>query len=146
MPCFGRQNREKSASFGHLNTSSFVTGRSSRKNYWKFTIRTAKIQHTPKGVPDLMIQHFEAAENPNDALNVSFVKAIKSLNISGLLVQCGIRKDTHTIAGESSGDKRSAFEIFQFLCLWYFKAATCIVSSAQNVKTLPAPKALTIGS
>ncbi len=68
-----------------------------------------------------MIQHFETAVNPNDALNVSFVKAIKSLNISGLLAQCGIRKDTRTIAGESSGGKRSAFEIFQFLLLMVFQ-------------------------
>ena len=68
-----------------------------------------------------MIQHFETAENPNSALNVSFVSAIKSLNISSLLSQCGIRKDSRTIAGESGGNKRSAFEIFQFLLLMVFQ-------------------------
>ena len=68
-----------------------------------------------------MILHFGASENPNDALNVSFVNAIKVLNISGLLSQCGIRKTSRTIAGESNGGKRSAFEIFQFLLLMVFQ-------------------------
>ena len=68
-----------------------------------------------------MIQHFEAVENPNDALNISFVNAIKALDISGLLSQCGIRKNSRTIAGETGGDKRSAFEIFQFLLLMVFQ-------------------------
>ena len=68
-----------------------------------------------------MIQHFEAAENPNKALNVSFVNAIKTLGISGLLSRCGIYKDSRTISGESSGSKRSAFEIFQFLLLMVFQ-------------------------
>ena len=68
-----------------------------------------------------MILHFEASENPNDALNVSFVNAIKALNISGLLSRCGIRKASRAIAGESNGSKRSAFEIFQFLLLMVFQ-------------------------
>ena len=68
-----------------------------------------------------MIHHLETSENPNNALNVSFVSAIKSLNISNLLSRCGIRKDSRTIAGESSSAKRSAFEIFQFLLLMVFQ-------------------------
>ena len=67
-----------------------------------------------------MIQHFEAAENPNNALNASFVSAIKTLNISRLLTQCGITKVSRSVKGESSSDKRSAFEIFQFLLLMAF--------------------------
>ena len=68
-----------------------------------------------------MIQHFGVNENPHDELNVSFVNAIKSLDISGLLSRCGIRKNSRTIAGESNGCKRSAFEIFQFLLLMVFQ-------------------------
>ncbi len=68
-----------------------------------------------------MIQHIEAAENPNSTLNVSFIQAVKDLYISSLLPQCGIRKDARTIAGEVSGEKRSAFEIFQFLLMMVFQ-------------------------
>ena len=68
-----------------------------------------------------MIQHYRDIENPHNALNITFVNAIKTLNISGLLSHCGIRKNTRTIAGESSGSKRSAFEIFQFLLLMVFQ-------------------------
>ena len=68
-----------------------------------------------------MIQYFGTAENPNNALNVSFVNAIKALNISGFLSRCGIRKDSRIVAGESGGNKRSAFEIFQFLLLMVFQ-------------------------
>lgn len=68
-----------------------------------------------------MIHHSGANENPNSALNVNFVNAIKAIGISGLLSQCGIRKDSRAIAGESSGSKRSAFEIFQFLLLMVFQ-------------------------
>lgn len=68
-----------------------------------------------------MIQHYRDIENPHNALNITFVNAIKTLNINGLLSRCGIRKNTRTIAGESSGSKRSAFEIFQFLLLMVFQ-------------------------
>lgn len=68
-----------------------------------------------------MIHHSGVNENPNSALNVNFVNAIKAIGISGLLSQCGIRKDSRAIAGESSGSKRSAFEIFQFLLLMVFQ-------------------------
>ncbi len=40
-----------------------------------------------------MIQHNGAKENPNHELNISFIAAIKELNISGLLFCCGIRFD-----------------------------------------------------
>ena len=68
-----------------------------------------------------MIQHNGAKENPNHELNISFIAAIKELNISGLLFCCGIRKDSRKLKGESSGEKRTAFEIFQFLLLMVFQ-------------------------
>ena len=54
-------------------------------------IRSAKIQTTPKGVPDLMIQHNGAKENPGHELNMSFIAAIRELDISGLLFRLSIR-------------------------------------------------------
>lgn len=68
-----------------------------------------------------MIQHNGAKENPNHELNMSFIAAIKELNISGLLFRCGIRKDSRRLKGESSVQKRTAFEIFQFLLLLAFQ-------------------------
>lgn len=64
-----------------------------------------------------MIQHSGAKENPSHELNISFIATIKELDISGLLFCCGIRKDSRRLKGESSGEKRTAFEIFQFLLL-----------------------------
>ena len=49
------------------------------------------------------------------------MRPIKALNISTLLSRCGICKNSRTIAEESSGSKRSAFEIFQFLLLMVFQ-------------------------
>ena len=68
-----------------------------------------------------MIQHNETKENPNYELNVSFIAAIKELDISGILSRCGIRKDSRKLKGESSDEKRTAFEIFQFLLLMVFQ-------------------------
>lgn len=68
-----------------------------------------------------MIQHSGAKENPNHELNMSFIAAIKELDISGLLFRCGIRKDSRKFKGESSDEKRTAFEIFQFLLLMVFQ-------------------------
>lgn len=68
-----------------------------------------------------MIQHNGAKENPNHELNMSFIAAIKELDISGLLFRCGIRKDSRKLNGESSDEKRTAFEIFQFLLLMVFQ-------------------------
>ena len=67
-----------------------------------------------------MIQHNETKENPNYELNVSFISAIKELDISGILSRCGIRKDSRERKGESSDEKRAAFEVFQFLLLMVF--------------------------
>lgn len=52
---------------------------------------------------------------------MSFIAAIKELDISGLLFRCGIRKDSRKLKGESSDEKRTAFEIFQFLLLMVFQ-------------------------
>ena len=72
-------------------------------------------------MPDLIIQHNETKENPNYELNVSFIAAIKELDISGILSRCGIRKDSRKLKGESSDEKRTPFEIFQFLLLMVFQ-------------------------
>lgn len=68
-----------------------------------------------------MIQHNRAKENPCNELNTSFIAAIKELDISGLFFRCGIRKDSRKLKGESSNEKRTAFEIFQFLLLMAFQ-------------------------
>ena len=52
---------------------------------------------------------------------MSFIAAIKELDISGILSRCGIRKDSRKLKGESSDEKRTAFEIFQFLLLMVFQ-------------------------
>ena len=68
-----------------------------------------------------MIQQNAANENVNSELNISFIASIKELGISRLLSQCGVRKDSRKIKGEVSNDKRTAFEIFQFLLLMVFQ-------------------------
>ena len=71
-----------------------------------------------------MILHSATVENPNDSLNMGFISAIKELKISKLLPLCGIRKDSRTVSGETSGEKRTAFEIFQFLLLMVFQGTS----------------------
>ncbi len=68
-----------------------------------------------------MISQNAANENANSELNISFIASIKELQISALLNQCGIRKDSRKIKGELSDDKRTSFEIFQFLLLMVFQ-------------------------
>lgn len=68
-----------------------------------------------------MIPHITEKENLENAVNTNFISAIKELKISSLLNQCGIRKTTRTQKGETSGGKRTAFEIFQFLLLMVFQ-------------------------
>ena len=65
----------------------------------------------------------QIADNINtpDEINVSFISAIKELKISKLLDICGIRKSARKIEGEASAEKRTAFEIFQFLLLMVFQ-------------------------
>ena len=60
-------------------------------------------------------------ENTCSEVNASFVKAIVDLKISKLLNQCNIRKTSRKLSGEESGEKRTAFEIFQFLLLIAFE-------------------------
>ena len=59
--------------------------------------------------------------NTEIEINANFIGAIRELKISKLLHQCGIRKTTRTMSGEMSSDKRTAFEIFQFLLLMVFQ-------------------------
>ena len=68
-----------------------------------------------------MIPHISEKENLENAVSTNFIPAIKELGISSLLGQCGIRKDSLRQKGESSGEKRTAFEIFQFLLLLVFQ-------------------------
>lgn len=68
-----------------------------------------------------MIHHNTEEENIENAVNTDFISAIKELGISSLLRQCGIRKDSRRQEGEASGEKRTAFEIFQFILLMVFQ-------------------------
>ncbi len=68
-----------------------------------------------------MIPHISEKENLENAVNTNFISAIKELGISSLLGQCGIRKASRKQKGEASGEKRTAFEIFQFLLLLVFQ-------------------------
>ena len=68
-----------------------------------------------------MITQSVKNENTCSAVNVSFVKAIVDLKISKLLTECNIRKNSRKLAGEESGAKRSAFEVFQFLLMIAFE-------------------------
>ena len=68
-----------------------------------------------------MIHHISEKENLENAVNTNFISAIKELGISSLLAQCGIRKNSRRQKGEASSEKRTAFEIFQFLLLMVFQ-------------------------
>lgn len=68
-----------------------------------------------------MIPHISEKENLESAISTNFISAIKELGISSLLHQCGIRKDSRRQKGETSKEKRTAFEIFQFLLLMVFQ-------------------------
>lgn len=71
-----------------------------------------------------MIPHISEKENLESAVNTNFISAIKELGISSLLKQCGIRKTSRRQKSESSDEKRTAFEIFQFLLLMVFQGCT----------------------
>ena len=60
-------------------------------------------------------------ENTKAEINANFIAAFRELKISLLLHSCNIRKSSRTLAGEKSGEKRTAFEIFQFLLLLAFQ-------------------------
>ena len=61
--------------------------------------------------------------NTSDEINVNFIGAVRELKISKLLGKCGIRKTARKIDGETSSEKRTAFEIFQFLVLMVFQGS-----------------------
>lgn len=77
--------------------------------------------HTRKETLNLMIPQNAKKENTNTEINAYFIAAIMELKISSLLRQCNIRKTSRTLQGETSGEKRTAFEIFQFLLLLAFQ-------------------------
>ncbi len=68
-----------------------------------------------------MIQQNTENENTQIELNSGFISAIREMKISKLLHEANIRKDSRTLSGELNGDKRTAFEIFQFLLLMVFQ-------------------------
>ena len=68
-----------------------------------------------------MIQQSTENGNTQVELNTGFIAAIREMQISKLLHDANIRKDTRTLSGEASGEKRTAFEIFQFLLLMVFQ-------------------------
>lgn len=55
---------------------------------------------------------------------MSFIAALKELDISELLFRCGVRIDSRKLKGESSTEKRTAFEIFQFLLVMVFQSCS----------------------
>lgn len=59
--------------------------------------------------------------NTSNEINISFISAIKELKVSKILNTCGIRKLARRIDGEASAEKRTAFEIFQFLLIMVFQ-------------------------
>ena len=71
-----------------------------------------------------MIPHISEKENLENTVNTNFISAIKELGISGLLGQRGIRKNSHRQKDEASSEKRTAFEIFQFLLLMVFQGCS----------------------
>ncbi len=63
-----------------------------------------------------MIQHNGAKENPDHELNMSFIAAIKELDISGLLSRCGIRKDSRKLKGNPPVGNAQHLKYFSFFC------------------------------
>ena len=68
-----------------------------------------------------MIQQNTENENTQIELNSGFISAIKEMKISKLLYEANIRKGTRTLTSEINSEKRTAFEIFQFLLLMVFQ-------------------------
>ena len=71
-----------------------------------------------------MIQQNWENEKIKIDFNKSFLGAIKSLQICRLLPKCGIKKDTRKQKGETSSEKRTAFEILKFLLLMVFQGCS----------------------
>ena len=68
-----------------------------------------------------MIQQNKENVKTQSELNSRFVTTVKELKISSLLHESNIRKDARTQKAEISCEKRTAFEIFQFLLLMVFQ-------------------------
>ena len=66
---------------------------------------------------------YEKIKTENE-INTNFISAIRQLKLSKLLNQCGILKTARTLSGEHSCEKRTAFEIFQFLILMAFQGTS----------------------
>ena len=92
-----------------------------------------------------MIPHISEKENLENAVNTNFISAIKELGISGLLGQCGIRKNSRRQKGEASSEKRTAFEIFQFLLLMVFQGCSLYRFHGLKKQDIACSKTLTTG-
>ena len=68
-----------------------------------------------------MITYFKENDKQKIDAGKRFVHVFTALGISSLLKQANIRKETRLQAGESNGNIRSAYEIFQFLLLMVFQ-------------------------
>jgi len=64
-----------------------------------------------------MIPQNNKNEKALSEINIQFINAIRELKISSLLKQSNICKDSRSRNG-SSGEKCTAFEVFQFLLLF----------------------------
>ena len=84
-------------------------------------MKLAQIKNIPKGVPNLMIANKCENEKQNIETANQFISAMKDLKIPSLLKRANIRKDCGRRKSETNSDKRSAFEIFQFLVLLVFR-------------------------
>ena len=69
---------------------------------------------------NLMILQNTANEKTLSEINIQFINAIRELNVSSLLKQSNICKNSRSRNGDG-GKKRTAFEIFQFLLILVFE-------------------------
>ncbi len=69
---------------------------------------------------NLMIPQNNKNEKSLSEINIQFINAIRELKISSLLKQSNICKDSRSKNGDG-GEKRTAFEIFQFLLMLVFE-------------------------
>ena len=68
-----------------------------------------------------MIPQTNESEKVYEELSCQFIRAIKELKISHVLSQCNIRKDSRNTGGQENSEKRTAFEILQFLIMLVFE-------------------------
>ena len=70
---------------------------------------------------DLMIPQINEHDKQENETGKRFFNALMSLEISKLLKQSNIRKDSRTLSGEQNNERRSAYAIFTFLIMLVFQ-------------------------